>query len=217
MSFRSRLTLFFVAIVIVPMVSMAVVLFRLLSDNESGKADARLAAHQIAAVGLIEAATQSAKTEAQSIGSTDVALATAIRHQDRAAIQERLVQLRRLHQLARIAVYSPIGDTLADSGSPRSVFPAKVPLEDAAGNPFGTLQVSTQTAGHYTSLVRTVTGLDAIVARDSQVIASRLPDVSATQLPPLRGHITVNGTRYRVTTFPKPGFGRSQLRVSLLD
>ena len=44
MSFRNRLTLFFVLIVIVPMVSVAFVLFRLIADNESGKADARLAA-----------------------------------------------------------------------------------------------------------------------------------------------------------------------------
>ncbi len=44
MSFRNRLTLFFVAIVIVPMVSVAFVLFSLISDNEDGKADARLAA-----------------------------------------------------------------------------------------------------------------------------------------------------------------------------
>ena len=44
MSFRNRLTLFFVLIVVVPMVAVAFVLFRLIADNESGKADARLAA-----------------------------------------------------------------------------------------------------------------------------------------------------------------------------
>ena len=46
MSFRNRLTLFFVLIVVVPMVAVAFVLFRLIADNESGKADARLAARQ---------------------------------------------------------------------------------------------------------------------------------------------------------------------------
>ncbi len=40
MSFRNRLTLFFVVIVIVPMISVALVLFRLISDSETGKADA---------------------------------------------------------------------------------------------------------------------------------------------------------------------------------
>jgi hypothetical protein len=52
MSFRNRLTLFFVLIVLVPMVSVAVVLFRLISDSESGKADAAIAAQQQAAINL---------------------------------------------------------------------------------------------------------------------------------------------------------------------
>ena len=37
MSFRTRLTLFFVLIVIVPMVAVGVVVFRLISDNETAK------------------------------------------------------------------------------------------------------------------------------------------------------------------------------------
>ncbi len=217
MSFRSRLTLFFVAIVIVPMVSMAVVLFRLLSDNESGKADARLAAHQVAAIGLANAASDSAKHAAVTIGSSDAALATAIRSQDPRAIQKRLVELRRIGQFARIAVFAPDGTALADSGSPRAVFPATVPLQDANGNPFGTLQVSSQTAGHFVSLVRTVAGINAIISGDGKVIASRLAGVNAGSLPPQRGHVKVGHTRYRVTTFPARGFGQAQLKVSLLD
>ena len=41
MSFRTRLTSFFVLIVIVPMVAIGVLGFRLISDSEQGKADAR--------------------------------------------------------------------------------------------------------------------------------------------------------------------------------
>ena len=52
MSFRNRLTLFFVLIVVVPMVAVAFVLFRLIADNESGKADARLAATKGSAINL---------------------------------------------------------------------------------------------------------------------------------------------------------------------
>ena len=57
MSFRNRLTLFFVLIVIVPMVAVAVVLFRLISDNEDGKANARLAAEQNVAINMYKDAT----------------------------------------------------------------------------------------------------------------------------------------------------------------
>src|SRR5438132_1277726 len=41
MSFRTRLTSFFVLIVIVPMIAIGVLGFRLISDSEQGKADAR--------------------------------------------------------------------------------------------------------------------------------------------------------------------------------
>ena len=43
MSFRGRLTLFFVAIVVVPMVAVAVLVVQVTDDSRNGKADARLA------------------------------------------------------------------------------------------------------------------------------------------------------------------------------
>ena len=52
MSFRARLTLFFFLIVIVPLISVAVIVFRLIGDNEHGQADARVAQAQTAAIGL---------------------------------------------------------------------------------------------------------------------------------------------------------------------
>ena len=54
MSFRNRLILFFFLIVVVPMVAVGVVLFDLIANNESGKADARLNANYRAAVHLSE-------------------------------------------------------------------------------------------------------------------------------------------------------------------
>jgi len=44
MSFRLRLTLFFVIIVVLPMVSLAVLVTQIASDSETGKPDARLSA-----------------------------------------------------------------------------------------------------------------------------------------------------------------------------
>ena len=45
-SFRSRLRLFFVVIVVVPMITMAVVLFQLIVASERSQTDARLAEAQ---------------------------------------------------------------------------------------------------------------------------------------------------------------------------
>ena len=78
MSFRNRLTLFFVAIVIVPMLSVAFVLFSLISDNENGKADARLAARQQLAVNLYRSDVEQAGRIAAQVGA-DRPLATALR------------------------------------------------------------------------------------------------------------------------------------------
>src|SRR6476646_4764858 len=92
MSFRGRLTLFFVLIVIVPMVSVAFVLFRLISDNESGKSDARIAARQQAAINLFYEARTESDRLAVRVGS-DPGLARALRARDQAAVRRRAQQL----------------------------------------------------------------------------------------------------------------------------
>src|SRR5256885_15821165 len=72
MSFRARLRLFFVLIVIVPMLSVAIVLFRLISDNETGKADASIAARQRAAISLYREATRRADGAVSGVGNDRV-------------------------------------------------------------------------------------------------------------------------------------------------
>ena len=52
MSFRGKLAIFFVLVVVVPMVSVGFVLLRLVDNNETSKADARLASRQEVAVNL---------------------------------------------------------------------------------------------------------------------------------------------------------------------
>ncbi len=56
MSFRTRLSSFFILIVVVPMIAVAFLVFRLISDSEQGKADAR-------ANGVLGAATSLYQTE----------------------------------------------------------------------------------------------------------------------------------------------------------
>ncbi len=52
MSFRNRLTVFFIVLVILPMVVVATVGFVLAADSEKGKTDARLFEAQRSASGL---------------------------------------------------------------------------------------------------------------------------------------------------------------------
>jgi sensor histidine kinase regulating citrate/malate metabolism len=60
MSFRTRLTSFFVLIVIVPMVAIGVLGFRLISDSEQGKADARAGGLASAAASVYQSAVAQA-------------------------------------------------------------------------------------------------------------------------------------------------------------
>jgi diguanylate cyclase (GGDEF)-like protein len=217
MSFRSRLTLFFVAIVIVPMASMAIVLFRLLSDNEHGKGDARIAARQEAAINLYEDARRSSAGVARKIAGTDAPLAAALRAGDRARIQRRTQQLRTRYNVARILVRDPKGTTLGDAGSDLAAFPATLQLVDQRRRSYGTIQVATETATHYADLVHRIAGLQAIVLRDGTRIAATLPSVNPADLPARQGHVRVQSIDYRVSSFPAPSFGGAHVQVSVLD
>ncbi|MCW3040806.1 MAG: diguanylate cyclase, partial [Solirubrobacterales bacterium] len=122
MSFRNRLTLFFVLIVIVPMVSLTVVLFSLIADNENGKQDAGVAARQRAAINLYEAAKADSRAALRPV-SRDSRLASALRADDAAAARARAQQLLRSLSLKRIVVMRPTGVFL-DVGSTTATFPA---------------------------------------------------------------------------------------------
>src|SRR3954454_20338776 len=95
MSFRTRLTLFFVLIVIFPMVSVGVVVFRLISDNETAKVEARLAEGQAAAIGLYDEARKNALRALRRVGS-DTEFVQAVRNADRPQARERARALLRV-------------------------------------------------------------------------------------------------------------------------
>jgi diguanylate cyclase (GGDEF)-like protein len=217
MSFRSRLTLFFVAIVIVPMASMAIVLFRLLSDNEHGKGDARIAARQEAAIHLYEDARRESTLTARRIAGSDARLAAALRSGQHPRIQRRVEQLRARDRVARILVRDPNGRTLGDAGSKVAAFPATLQLVDQRNRSYGTIQVAAGSAPQYAEQVHRIAGLEAIVLQDGRRIAGTVPGVQDKDLPARQGHVSVQHTDYRVSSFPAPGFGGSHVQVSVLD
>src|SRR5205085_10842046 len=108
MSFRARLTTFFVLIVVVPMVVMALLMFRLIGDSQQGKADAR-------ASGLASAATSVYETEAAQAHTDAAALARDVGRFRGRAQTARFASLARRTGLAR-ATLSAGARTLADVG-----------------------------------------------------------------------------------------------------
>ena len=214
MSFRNRLTLFFVLIVVVPMVAVAFVLFRLIADNESGKADARLAANFNSAIHLYEEDRTRAERAGASIGG-DVALAQALRANDRVALVARARELLATQRVRRIVISR--GDrALADVGSSTAVFPGARDLI-ANGRSLGKLQVSVQEPAGYTGLIARVTEAGAVVQKvGGQVLATTVKGLDPASIPSDRGSLTVAGKEYDAASFVAPGFLGERDRVAVL-
>jgi diguanylate cyclase (GGDEF)-like protein len=214
MSFRNRLILFFFLIVVVPMVAVGLVLFDLIANNESGKADARLNANYRAAIHLYEADRSDADRAAGVIGR-DSALAQALRANDEAALTQRARELLATQQVSRIVI-SRGREAIVDVGSKAAVFPATHRLV-AGGRSFGNLQVSMQEAREYTSLIARVNEADAVVARvGGPVLATSVEGIDAAKLPDKSGKVDVRGDPYDAASFVAPGFVGERTRVAVL-
>jgi diguanylate cyclase (GGDEF)-like protein len=214
MSFRTRLTLFFVLIVIFPMVSVAVVVFRLISDNETATVEARLAEGQAAAIGLYDESRKDALRALRRVGA-DRAFVQAVRRGDRAEARARARDLLGVAGIERLVLAARGGD-LVDVGARGAIAPASREVIGSSGRRIGRLQVSVVTADAYARLVHRVEGRPAAVLRGGRVIASSLPPGVAPTLPD-HGDAKVGKRDYRVATFTAPDFNGSSVRVAVLS
>jgi diguanylate cyclase (GGDEF)-like protein len=215
MSFRNRLTLFFVLIVIVPMVAVAVVLFRLISDNEDGKANARLAAEQTVAINMYADARERAGRSLERIAS-DEELAGALQDDDIPQARARAQELLGREGARRIVLVRD-GTAVLDVGSQAAIAPATRQLVDSQrSRRFGDLQVSVEDGPTYAAAVRRTTGADGVVVwiGDRQVATT----IDGAPAKPLgrTGEVSVGSDAFRYATFGAPGLQGSRIRVALL-
>src|SRR3954465_12626869 len=117
MSFRGRLRFFFTSMVIVPMIGVAVVLFLLTHESETGKADAAIAGGLRNAFVLYGDAAGAAQPELRKL-SSDAELRNALATGHRAAARREMQVLQAAdRRIAAIALYGPGGGLLAHTGS----------------------------------------------------------------------------------------------------
>src|SRR4051794_4042271 len=140
MSFRNRLTAFFIVLVILPMIVVAAVGFVLASDSEQGKTDARLSQARLAAAGLFRESQDRAQAAARRIGR-DAQLSAAIRSGERPRIQRRLEALASNAQAPR-TIMTLKGAGRFETGRGDVVAPARTRLIDDQGASAGMLAVS---------------------------------------------------------------------------
>jgi diguanylate cyclase (GGDEF)-like protein len=207
MSFRARLTTFFLLIVVVPMAAMGVLMFRLISDSQQGKADARANGFATAAGSVYQSGAAAARADAETI-------ARAIGRQYGGALTTHFATLAKQAGLAR-ATLSDASGTLVDVGDATAIAPGSALLEDRGAGRKLTVTVSELTAGEYVHQLA-APGVALVVRRGASVLGSTLT-LPADQSLPANGNVTVDGTGYRAVAQGFRGFGGAPVTVTVLS
>jgi diguanylate cyclase (GGDEF)-like protein len=203
MSFRSRLSLFFTIIVVVPMVAVALVLFSIMADSETGKTDAEIAQGLRAAFAMYDGDRAFAHGSLRALAGND-ALARALDAGDQPALRRTVTQLQQsMPGVRNISVFDSARRELASAGQSDAVAAAVATL-GARGRSVGFLAVSTTPAETFARQITRLTGLDARVAVGGRVLASTVPKDAGGQLR--SGNVRVGGADYRgrVATLAQP-------------
>ena len=172
MSFRGRLFIFFTIIVIVPMAAVAVVLFKITSDSETGKSDSRIAQGLTTALAVYQADVDRAQSVLAQVAH-DPEMSRALARQTKLRISRRARQIVKARpDIASIAFYSTEGKRLSyTKRAPALAYATAVPTT-SKGKRVGTLAVSRTTASDYVRSVKRLTGLDVEVASSGATLAS---------------------------------------------
>ena len=208
MSFRTRLTSFFVLIVVVPMAAVGFLVFRLIDDSQSGKADARAAGVASTAASVYQRASTEASQHARTVAS-DLALVPRGRLDARARALTARIGLDRLTVRVGAADVADIGDRTA-------IAPGLAVVRGSRSRPARTFIASQLTASEFAhDLV--APGIQVAVRSGGTTLASTLPAASGHPLPRTRGSATIGATSYQVVTETFAGFGGAQIAVSILS
>src|SRR3954447_14965079 len=193
MSFRGRLFIFFTIIVIVPMAAVAVVLFKITSESETGKADSRIAQGLTTALAVYQADVDRAQTVLTQV-ARDPQMSRALARQKPSQIRRRArTIIKGRPDVAAIAVYDRGGKRIAYAQrAPALAYGTAAPTT-SKGKRVGTLAVSRTSAQDFVRSVKRLTGLDTrVVSRGKQLAGSakaagrsRFQEVQAAPLPPV--------------------------------
>ncbi|MCD6725851.1 MAG: diguanylate cyclase [Solirubrobacteraceae bacterium] len=215
MSFRGRLTVFVLLIVLVPMLAVGFALSRLVASGERGKADVRLATSRQVAVNLADQARLQGADIAERI-ARDPALLRALRRGDHELAQIRLRRWLRETPASRI-VLRRLGEPLADAGQSEAIFPEIRQLATADGVLRGELMVAVAVASSFAGSVERVTGNPSIVAIDGWLAGSTVGEIRPRVLGSALSEVTADGVDYRVAGFASTSFPDASSRTFVLE
>jgi diguanylate cyclase (GGDEF)-like protein len=212
-SFRNRLRLFFLVIVVIPMIAVALVLFRLVSESEQSQTDAQLGQAQRVALNLYRDRERRAGVAGREIVG-NAALQAAIAERDTDAVERRLEEAAAAADARRV-VLRLAGQGAFEAGQPPAVAPARNALLDQGGKALGEVVASVESASGYAAAVSRVTEVQVVLSDRTGVLAATQPSLARERLPD-HGSEDVGGTDYRVASFEVRGFDGGPLTVRLL-
>ncbi|HZA90888.1 MAG TPA: diguanylate cyclase [Solirubrobacterales bacterium] len=172
MSFRTRLTLFFVLIVVLPMIAVAVLVSELSRESRTGKADARLSSSVQSALAVYGDQLRRSRRAAHR-AAVDDRLTAALRERQRSDARDAARRLVAQLDLASLAVLGPGGRELARAGSDDAVAESDVTLRTREGT-LGSVLASRITAESYAARVQHLTERGVAVLVDGKPLASTL-------------------------------------------
>jgi diguanylate cyclase (GGDEF)-like protein len=216
-SFRNRLALFFVLIVIVPMLAVTFLLFRLIGQSETGKSKAAIAAQYRVAQRLFSEQRDRAFDVIDKEIRNDTVFVSSLQDGNRRRAAKRARQLVKFHTIKRIVLVRD-GRIFLQAGKHTAIAPAVRRVESSTKRSLGRLEISVVDARTYARRVHELTGLHMIVRDGRRLLASTLPGVNARELPVGDGgEVTVDGRDHRVVSFDDTTpFADQDLRVSAL-
>src|SRR4051794_7008396 len=193
MSFRGRLFIFFTIIVIVPMAAVAVVLFKITSDSETGKSDARIAQGLTTALAVYRADVDRAQDTLTQVARDPQMSRALARRKARPIRQRARAILEARPDIAAISFYDRAGHRVSYTKRAPSLAYATAAPTTSKGTRVGTLAVSRTTAREFVRSVKRLTGLNAQVNASSVALAtsgkragrSRFQQVQTAPLPPV--------------------------------
>jgi diguanylate cyclase (GGDEF)-like protein len=207
MSFRARLTTFFVLIVVIPMAAVGFLVFRLIDDSQAGKADARAAGIAATAASSYESASTRASLDARTV-ARDLARVPKNRLQARARV------LACQAGISRIVITG--GGQTVSVGDRSAIAPDIAVLRAAGTRPQRTIAISELTPAQYGEQLSSA-GIAVVVRAGGRTLRSTLPGATHLALPAVHGTVTVGHDRYRVVTQRFDGFDGAHVEVSVLS
>ncbi len=215
MSFRNRLGLFFVLIVIMPMVAVAVLLFGLLGQSEQSMREADVGARYRVAERLFTEHRDRAERVVKDVATNDTELRAALLAGDTARALRRANQILAAREIARI-VFVRDREIVLKAGDKTAIGPASIVVRSETSR-LGVLHLSTVDAGSFAREVKRLTTLDVVIRNGGRELASTLPAADDVEPPDENGNTTeIGGKEYGLNAFKAIGYPGQDVRVLTL-